>query len=302
MEKESSFHHISVLLQESIAALEIKPDGVYVDATMGGAGHSREILKYLGPKGKLIAFDHDEDAWPNAIEDSRFTLVKENFRYMAQFLDYLGTPKVDGILADLGVSSHQFDTAGRGFSIRYDAALDMRMDQRLELTAADIVNTYTAGALQKIFEQYGQVRNAKTLAQCIVDRRTVAPIHTIQDFKKILESLSRGNPNKYLAQVFQALRIAVNEELEALETFLKASVACLAKDGRLCVISFHSLEDKIVKHFMKSGGVAAIEQDLFGRRTTTDSIKMIADIIPSEKEIKENSRSRSARLRVAKKL
>lgn len=299
---ESNFHHIPVLLDEVIEALEIQPDGTYVDATFGGGGHSREILKRLGRNGKLIAFDHDRDAWENAIDDPRFTLVKENFRYLRQFLDYMGEPQVDGILADLGVSSHQFDTAERGFSIRFDAPLDMRMDDRLEVTAADILNTYSVPRLQEMFEKNGQVRNARTLAVLVEERRNVAPVRTISEFKKMMEPVLRGNPNKYLAQVFQALRIEVNEELVALEAFLEASAQCLKKGGKLCVITFHSLEDKMVKQFMKSGGKAETQVDMFGRRVDQPLMKMTADVVPAEEELRRNNRSRSARLRVASKL
>lgn len=299
MEETTTFYHKSVLLEESIEALEIKPDGVYVDATFGGGGHSREILKHLGPKGTLISFDHDKDAWQNAIDDPRCILVKENFRYIKQFLKYLSFPKVDGILADLGVSSFQFDTASRGFSIRYDAELDMRMDERISKTAADILNEYSEHKLHKMFESYGQVRNAKTLAALIVERRNVAPYRTINDFKKNIESIIKGNPNKYLAQVFQALRIEVNEELIALEEFLKAAAECLQPQGRLAIITFHSLEDRMVKQYMKQGGLEQIELDPFGRRIGKPKLQYVGDVVPSEEEIRQNSRSRSARLRIA---
>lgn len=299
MEEISTFYHKSVLLDASIDALNIKADGVYVDATFGGGGHSRAIMEKLGPNGKLISFDHDADAWQNAIDDARFILVKENFRYIKQFLKYLGYPKVDGILADLGVSSFQFDTASRGFSIRYEADLDMRMDQRLSKTAADIINHYSEHQLHKLFEQYGQVRNAKTLASLIVQRRTVAPFRTINDFKKHMESIIKGNPNKYLAQVFQALRIEVNEEMEALEAFLQSSMDCLKPEGRLAIITFHSLEDKMVKQYMKQGGIMDQEVDAFGRRMGVPKVKYIGDVVPTAAEIQENSRSRSARLRIA---
>lgn len=299
---DNDFNHIPVLLDECIEALNIKSDGIYVDATFGGGGHSRAMLERLGKKGRLIAFDHDKDAWQNAIDDQRFLLVKENFRYIRQFLIYYGLPKVDGILADIGVSSHQFDTAERGFSTRFDAYLDMRMDDRLQLTAADILNQYDEKRLHKVLEQYGQVRNAKTLASLLVERRKTHAFRTINDFKKAIEPLVKGNPNKYLAQVFQALRIEVNEELQVLQDFLKAAIQCLKKEGRLAVITFHSLEDKIVKQFMKSGGREEIVKDVFGRETSEQLIKMIGDITPGQEELKRNTRSRSARLRVASKL
>lgn len=296
------FYHSPVLLRETVEALRIKPDGIYVDATFGGGGHSREILNNLGPKGRLIAFDHDADAWNNAIDDPRFMLVKENFRYIAHFLEYYQIKGVDGILVDLGVSSYQFDTADRGFSIRFDGPLDMRMDNRIEITAADVLNTYSEKQLHKMFEEYGQVRNARTLANAIVTRRAHTPVRTIAEFKKMLEPLSKGNPNKYLAQVFQAIRIEVNEELVALEEFLQAVPDCLKPGGILAVITFHSLEDRMVKQFMKRGGVSESDTDVFGRRVAKPKLKVVGDIVPGKEELRINNRSRSARLRVAEKI
>lgn len=295
------YHHITVLLEESIEALEIKPDGVYVDCTLGGGGHARLILSKLGPKGKLICFDHDKDAWQNAPEDKRVILVKENFLYLKRFLKYHQYPKVDGILADIGVSSFQFDTGDRGFSIRFDAPLDMRMDNRIERTAADIVNTYTESALHTMFEINGEVRNAKTLAQSIVKGRNNRKVSSIADFKSIIEDCIKGNPNKYLAQVFQALRIEVNEELTNLQSFLTQTTDCLKPGGILAIITFHSLEDRIVKHFMKQPVTAPVN-DVFGNMPVKKIFTLLKDVLPSEQEVKKNPRSRSARLRLAKRL
>ncbi len=296
----TTFYHRSVLLLESIEALNIKSDGTYVDATFGGGGHSREILKHLGKKGKLIVFDHDKDAWKNLPDDTRVILVKENFQYLKKFLRLHKENQVDGILADLGVSSFQFDTAERGFSIRYDAPLDMRMDERMDFTAKDLLKTYSEKQLHEIFEKYGEVRNAKTLAKNIVEKRNAYSINTIQEFKNVIEECIKGNPNRYLAQVFQALRIEVNQELEVLKTFLKQSAECLKPNGRLAVITFHSLEDRLVKKFIKSGTFEDhIEVDVFGKRTFNNPLKPMKDVLPTPEEIKENPRSRSARLRIA---
>lgn len=296
---EQEYHHISVLLQESVAALDIKPNGVYVDCTFGGGGHSRAILEKLGKHGKLIAFDHDKDAWKNAIDDPRFILVKENFQYIKRFLRLLGSQRVDGILADLGVSSFQFDTADRGFSIRFDAPLDMRMDDRLDRTAADIIREYSADQLQKMFEVYGEVRNARTLAKTIVEQRKNGTIQTIEDFKNRIDSCIKGKPNRYLAQVFQALRIEVNDEMGVLGSFLEQTKSCLKPNGRLAIITFHSLEDRLVKKIMKQGTLDEIQTDAFGRRTEENPFTALKDVLPGEEELKHNNRSRSARLRVA---
>lgn len=296
---EQEYNHISVLLDESIAALDIKPNGVYVDCTFGGGGHSKAILKQLGKHGRLIVFDHDKDAWKNAIDDPRFTLVKENFQYIKRFLKLHGVPKVDGILADLGVSSFQFDTADRGFSIRFDAPLDMRMDDRIDRTAADIIASYSEAQLQKIFEVYGEVRNARTLAKTIVEQRKNGKIQTIADFKNRIDSCIKGKPNRYLAQVFQALRIEVNEEMEVLSGFLEQTKSCLKPNGRLAVITFHSLEDRLVKKMMKQGTLSEITTDAFGRRIEENPFTVLKDVLPSDAELQQNNRSRSARLRVA---
>ena len=298
MEQQSSYH-VSVLLEESVAALNIKPDGVYVDATFGGGGHSRAIMKQLGPKGRLIAFDHDKDAWKNTIEDNRFTLVKENFQYLKRFLRLEGAAQVDGILADLGVSSFQFDTADRGFSIRFDAPLDMRMDDRNDFTATEIIRDYSEEQLKMIFEQYGEVRNAKTLAKTIVEQRKKGLIQTIEDFKNRIDSCIKGKPNRYLAQVFQALRIEVNHELDVLSEFLIQAKSCLKPDGRLAIITFHSLEDRLVKKMMKNGTLEDVQTDTFGRRLEENPFTALKDVLPTDEELKNNNRSRSARLRTA---
>jgi 16S rRNA (cytosine1402-N4)-methyltransferase len=297
------FYHTSVLLHESVDALAIKEDGTYVDGTFGGGGHSREILKRLGKKGKLIVFDHDKDAWKNLPDDSRIVLVKENFRYLRRFLQLHKSPKVDGILVDLGVSSFQFDTAERGFSIRFDAPLDMRMDERLDFTAADLIRDYPEEKLHKIFELYGEVRNARTLAKTIVEGRKKMTVHTIDSFKNLISECIKGNPNRYLAQVFQALRIEVNNELGVLGDFLSQTARCLKPGGRLAVITFHSLEDRMVKQFMKRGTMEKEEAtDPFGRSTFENPFKVLKDVVPSDEELKVNNRSRSARLRIAEKI
>ncbi|RQO30465.1 16S rRNA (cytosine(1402)-N(4))-methyltransferase [Taibaiella sp. KBW10] len=296
---EQAYHHISVLLQESIDALDIKPNGVYVDCTFGGGGHSRAILERLGKHGRLIAFDHDKDAWKNEIDDKRFLLVKENFQYMKRFLRLHNVPKVDGILADLGVSSFHFDTAERGFSIRFDAPLDMRMDDRLDFTATDIIKGYSEAKLHKLFEEFGEVRNAKTLAKTIVDSRKNGTVQTIEGFKNAIAPCIKGNPNRYLAQVFQALRIEVNNEIGVLSQFLEQSKDCLKPNGRLAIITFHSLEDRLVKKMMKNGTLSEITTDAFGRKTFENPFKAMKDVLPSEAELNVNNRSRSARLRIA---
>jgi 16S rRNA (cytosine1402-N4)-methyltransferase len=302
MSNPSSYHR-SVLLQEAVDALNIQENGVYVDGTFGGGGHSREILQRLGKKGRLIVFDHDKDAWKNLPDDRRITLVKENFRYLKRFLRLHESPRVDGILVDLGVSSFQFDTAERGFSIRFDAPLDMRMDDRADFTATDLIRDYPEEKLHKILEQYGEVRNARTLAKTIVEGRKKMSVQTIQSFKDLIGDCIKGNPNRYLAQVFQALRIAVNDEMGVLQDFLEQTVQCLKPKGRLAVITFHSLEDRMVKQFMKRGTFEAEQQtDPFGRTLFENPLKALKDVIPTEEEIKENSRSRSARLRIAEKL
>lgn len=300
--EDQEYSHVSVLLEESVDSLNIKPGGVYVDCTFGGAGHSKEIFKRLNSKGRLIVFDHDSAAWDNAWDDERLILVKENFRYIRPYLKYLGYNGVDGILADLGVSSIHFDRAERGFSTRFEGPLDMRMDTRLEMTAAKVLNTYSEKQLHQILEKLGQVRNSKTLAQAIVQRRSTAEFNWTTDFIQFLEKHRIGLVNKYMAQVFQVIRMEVNDELGALETLLENAVPCLNKNGRLSIITFHSGEDKMVKNFIRNKGFFNREKDVFGRNVEQDRLKEIDDITPSDEELKNNNRSRSARLRVAEKL
>jgi 16S rRNA (cytosine1402-N4)-methyltransferase len=298
------FYHTTVLLDEAVEGLAIKADGIYVDCTFGGGGHSCLILEQLGPNGKLIAFDQDAEAWRNKPEDQRLVPVTENFRYLKRFLRLHGAPAVDGILADLGVSSYQFDTGERGFSTRFDGPLDMRMDNRAELTAAMVLHTYNESKLHLMFEQYGEVRNSKQLAKHIATMRPKAPISTTQDLKAFLAPVIKGNPQRYLAQVFQALRIEVNDELGALRDLLEQSVQCLKPGGRLSIISFHSLEDRLVKQFIKNGAWQ-VEEDLLGlepRKQSPFKEMTKKPVEPSEAEQAKNPRSRSARLRVAEKI
>jgi 16S rRNA (cytosine1402-N4)-methyltransferase len=296
-------YHIPVLLQETLAALAIKPGGIYVDCTFGGGGHSKAILQLLGKDGKLIVFDQDEAAKKNVPSDERILFIPQNFRFLQKFLRLHKHLQVDGILADLGVSSHQFDEAGRGFSTRFDAALDMRMDHRLALTAAQILNTYSEQQLHKMFEKYGEVTNAKTLAKTIVEQREITPFKRIEAFKQSLHPIVKGNPNKYFAQVFQALRITVNDEMGALEEMLQQAVQVLKPGGRLVIISFHSIEDRIVKNFFKYGSIEEPEaDDVYGTKPNSP-LKIISKkpIIAGSAELKINTRSRSAKLRVAEK-
>jgi 16S rRNA (cytosine1402-N4)-methyltransferase len=301
-----SNYHVPVLLHEAIEALAIKPAGWYVDCTFGGGGHSREILKRLGPEGKLIAFDQDADAKKNLPDDDRVLFIPHNFRHLQRFLRLHKVNAVDGILADLGVSSHQFDEAERGFSTRADAAeLDMRMDQRQELTAQTILSTYAEQRLHKLFEQYGEVTNAKTLARTIVEGRKTGSLKTVGDFRNMVAGIVKGNPNKYFAQVFQALRIEVNDELGALKEMLSQVPGALKEGGRIAVITFHSLEDRIVKLFFKKGGFEEeAEKDVFGNAGNVSALKVITKkpVLPTDKEMKLNPRSRSAKLRVAEKV
>ena len=294
-------YHTPVLLQECIDGLHIQPTGIYVDCTFGGGGHSKSILQQLNENGRLIVFDQDEDARKNLPDDERVLFVPQNFRHLQRFLRLHKAAQVDGILADLGVSSHQFDEADRGFSIRFDAALDMRMDQRQSMTAADILKKFSEIQLHKMFEQYGEVTNSKTLAKTIVSQRSLAPIRTINEFKTAVHAVVKGNPQKYFAQVFQALRIEVNDELGALKELLQQTVSVLKSGGRVAIITFHSLEDRIVKNFFRDGTFedTAID-DVYGHRFE-NPFKVITKkpVTASEKELKENTRSRSAKLRVA---
>jgi len=300
----STFYHTTVLLKEAVDGLDINPGGVYVDATFGGGGHSREILGRLDENGKLFAFDHDADAWRNKPDDARLVPVTENFRYVRRFLKLHGQPEVGGILADLGVSSYQFDEAERGFSIRFDGPLDMRMDRRLETTAADVLKTYSEKELHKLFEMYGEVRNARQLAKHIVAERGKVALNNIESFKAMIAPVIKGLPNKYLAQVFQALRIEVNDEMGALKEFLEQAAMSLKKGGRMSIITFHSLEDRLVKQFFKNGTWEVQEPDMFGRVESKAMLKPVNNkpIEPTEEEVKNNTRARSARLRIAEKL
>ncbi len=296
-----SSYHTPVMLHECIEALNIRPDGTYVDVTFGGGGHSREIMKHLGENGRLLAFDQDADAQQNKIDDQRFELVDQNFRFLKNFCRLHGAVPVDGILADLGVSSYQFDQAERGFSIRFDAELDMRMNQASDLSAKEVVNTYAEADLHRIFGIYGEIQNAKSLAKTIVTARLNTPINTVADLKNAIAGLiQRGKENKYLAQVFQALRIEVNQELEALKDFLAQSAEVLAPGGRLVVMSYHSLEDRLVKNFIAKGKFSGeVEKDLYGNdQKPLDAVSRGA-ITASEEEIKVNNRARSAKLRIA---
>lgn len=297
---DSGTYHVPVMLQETIDALDIKPNGIYVDCTFGGGGHSKAILNKLGPQGKLVAFDQDADAAANIPSDPRIVFVPENFRHIQRFLRLHGLLPVDGIMADLGVSSHQFDEAERGFSFRFDAELDMRMDRRQTTTAAHILNNYDATALQEMFSAYGEVTNAKTLAAAIVVKRSNAPFHAIKDLLQVLSPLSKGNPNRYYAQVFQALRIEVNNELGVLKEWLEQLPEVLKVGGRVAVITFHSLEDRLVKVFFRDGGFVINVDPVYGARSASPfTLITKKPIEASVQEIKRNDRSRSARLRVA---
>ena len=297
-------YHTPVLLKETIEGLKIVPGGIYVDCTFGGGGHSTAILERLNEDGKIVAFDQDENARRNLPADSRVIFVPHNFRHVQRFLRLHNVSAVDGILADLGVSSHQFDEPERGFSIRFNAELDMRMDKRQARTAFDVVTHYGEQQLHKLFEQYGEVTNAKTLARTIVKVRQSLSIKTIDDLKNTLRGIVKGNPNKYFAQVFQALRIEVNEELTALKELLQQVPLLLKPGGRVAIISFHSLEDRLVKIFFRRGSFEEAEENPFTMQQVVNELKVITKkpITPGEKELKQNPRSRSAKLRVAEKL
>jgi len=305
MNENGNNYHIPVLFNECIEALNIKPNGIYVDCTFGGGGHSRGILEKLNEQGKLIVFDQDEDALRNLIDDERVLFVPHNFKHIQRFLRLYKIEKVDGVLADLGVSSHQFDEGSRGFSTRFDGPLDMRMNINEALTAKQIIETYTAPQLQLMFQEYGQVTNSKTLAQHIVAKRNETELQTISQFKVMISSLVKGNPNKYLAQVFQALRIEVNDEVGALKELLQQLPNILKQSGRAAIITFHSLEDRLVKNFFKNGSFE-IEEDLnpFSTSVKEKIFQLInkKPIEAAQDELKRNTRSRSAKLRVAEKL
>ncbi len=297
-------YHVPVLRNEVIEGLAIKPSGVYVDCTFGGGGHSRAILEKLDGNGRLVAFDQDADAKRNLPDDERVLFVPQNFRHLHRFLRLHGITEVDGVLADLGVSSHQFDEGSRGFSTRFDAALDMRMDQRQEKTAADVLKRYSEAELHKLFEQWGEVTNSRTLAKTIVEKRAVMPLQSIADFKTALSGIVKGNPAKYFAQVFQALRIEVNDEMGALKELLTQLPQVLKMGGRAAIITFHSIEDRLVKQFFKVNTFEEVEDHPF---QTTEKLRLLKvvnkkPIEASQEELKRNPRSRSAKLRIAEKI
>jgi 16S rRNA (cytosine1402-N4)-methyltransferase len=295
-------YHNPVLLKETVDGLNIKPDGIYVDVTFGGGGHSREILSRLNENGRLFAFDQDEDALLNALPDERFVLIHENFRFIKRFLRFNGVKKVDGILADLGVSSHQFDVAERGFSTRFDAELDMRMSKKNDVSAFKVVNEYDEANLKRIFFDYGELKNAPAIAKVIIEAREKEVIRNTEQLKTVLSRfLPNHKAHKILAQMYQAIRIEVNQEMEALKEFLAESLEILSPEGRLSVISYHSLEDRLVKRFMKNGLFEGEpEKDFFGRFEVP--FKLVGKmIIPLNAEIKNNNRARSAKLRIAEK-
>lgn len=297
-------YHVPVLLKESVDGLDIKSDGIYVDVTFGGGGHSREILSRLGKKGHLYSFDQDADAEQNIVDDDRFTFVRSNFRYISNWMRYYGVGQIDGLLADLGVSSHHFDDETRGFSFRYDAPLDMRMNKRAGKTAADILNEYSEEALADVFYLYGEQKNARRITAAICAYRQQKRIETTADLTKATKKLIRTEKEKKdLARLYQALRIEVNHEMDALRDMLKSATSLLTKEGRLSVITYHSLEDRIVKNIMKAGNAEGkVDQDFFGRisspfRTVSNKV-----ITPTEDELQMNPRSRSAKLRIAEKI
>lgn len=299
----NSAYHNPVLLQESVDGLDIKKDGVYVDVTFGGGGHSKEILKRLGEEGKLFAFDQDEDALQNAIDDERFQLINQNFRYLKQYLKFYGIRKVDGILADFGVSSHQFDEAERGFSTRFNADLDMRMNRSGALSAFEVVNDYPQEDLASVLFQYGELRNANAMAKTIVEAREQNPIKTTDDLKTVLKRfLPKMKENKILAQIYQAIRIEVNQEIEVLREFLEQVPDVLKEGGRLSMISYHSLEDRLVKRFIRDGRFEGEpEKDFYGNINVP--LKKVGGlIVPSAEEIARNNRARSAKLRIAERI
>jgi 16S rRNA (cytosine1402-N4)-methyltransferase len=298
-----SNYHNPVLLIETVDGLNVKENGIYVDVTFGGGGHSNEILKRLGDDGKLLAFDQDEEALENTIDDPRFTLINENFRYLRQFLKFYGIQKVDGILADFGVSSHQFDKAERGFSTRFDAELDMRMNNRSELSAFDVVNSYEYDDLRKLLFRYGELRNANAMSKTIIAEREKEPIKTTPRLKEVLQKfLPTGKEHKIMAQVFQAIRIEVNQELTSIQEMLEQSVDLLEKGGRLSLISYHSLEDRLVKRFIREGKFEGeAEKDLYGN-VNVPFRKVGKLIVPSKEEVAKNNRARSAKLRIAERI
>lgn len=303
MSAEGTIYHIPVLLKQSVDGLNIRPDGIYVDVTFGGGGHSREILSRLGVNGRLLSFDQDEDAERNIVADPRFTFVRSNFRYLHNFLRYYNVEQVDGILADLGVSSHHFDDSERGFSFRFEGKLDMRMNKRAGMTASDVVNTYDEERLADLFYLYGELKNSRKLAAALVNARGMQKIETIGHFLDVIKPLfGRERERKELAKVFQALRIEVNQEMEALKEMLQAAIQALRPGGRLVVITYHSLEDRMVKNIMKTGNISGkMEQDFYGRIQAPLKVVNNKVIVPTEEEVERNPRSRSAKLRIAEK-
>jgi 16S rRNA (cytosine1402-N4)-methyltransferase len=295
-------YHIPVMLNECIKGLQIKPNGIYVDVTFGGGGHSKEILKHLSDKGKLFAFDVDEDAKQNIPNDKRFTLIQANYRHLKRFLKLHGVTTVQGILADFGISSHQIDEPSRGFATRFDAPLDMRMNTKEGISAKEVVNNYSAEQLQNVLGFYGEVINAKTLANKIIEQRAIQPIETTKELVEVCKTVSKGIEVKYLSQVFQAIRIEVNDELNAIKDFLQQSEEVLDKEGRLVIMSYHSLEDRLTKNFMKNGVFdGEPEKDVFGRFEHHLKVVTKKPIEASAEELKINSRARSAKLRIAEK-
>ena len=296
-------YHTPVLLKESVAGLKIKPDGIYVDVTFGGGGHSREIIKHI-KTGKLVAFDQDDDALPNLIDDKRFVFVNHNFRFLKNFLKYHKIEKVDGLLADLGVSSHHFDDPERGFSFRFDGELDMRMNQSAKISAKNIVNDFDEADLARIFWEYGELKNSRKLAKAIVDKRSEKKLETIKDLTDtLMPFLPKNSEHKFLAKVFQALRIVVNHEMDFLKDMLLQTVDVIKPGGRLVVITYHSLEDRLVKNFIKNGQFKGeVEKDFFGHVNVPFEVVNRKIIVPSEEEIKINNRARSAKLRIAERI
>lgn len=304
MTKDEQIYHVPVLLEQSIEGLNIQSTGIYVDVTFGGGGHSKEILKHLDKRGQLLSFDQDADAEKNIINDKRFTFVRSNFRYLQNFLRYYGVEQIDGLLADLGVSSHHFDESERGFSFRADGPLDMRMNKRAGLSATDVVNDYTEEKLANVFYLYGELKNSRKLANTICKAREVQKLDTINTFLEVIKPLfNKEREKKELAKVFQSLRIEVNQEMEALKEMLQAATQVLKPHGRLVVITYHSLEDRMVKNLMKTGNVEGkADKDFYGRVNTPYALVNNKVIVPSEEEIERNPRSRSAKLRIAEKL
>lgn len=299
-----TMYHKPVLLNKSVDALDVKPGGVYVDVTFGGGGHSREILLRLGPEGKLLGFDQDADAEKNVPDDSRFIFVRQNFRFMKNFLRLHKQTAVDGILADLGVSSHQFDVAERGFSTRFEGPLDMRMNRSATLTAAQVINSYAEEDLRRILAVYGEVERPYAITKAIVDARTAKKIETTEELKAVVKRFAeRGKENQFYAKLYQALRIEVNQELEVLKDFLQQTAEVIKPGGKLVVISYHSLEDRLVKNYMRSGKFEGeAEKDLYGNMLVPFRLITKKPVLPDDKEIEENNRARSARMRIAERL